>query len=185
MNSMSRVGPFIRGRSNFMFLYNMYKTWKTGERVTADDAWGFANSLEWATSCPPPRHNFTSIPRIRSERPAFDLHYPNIRSGRDRHAERVAVGASTDGSSEEGCLHESRGLPVPGLRRVLRRLGLRLLALLARPGRGHRARGGRRAGLPDRLLRALHRAAAAPAARRRPGRRDPAGHWRDRVLQPA
>jgi hypothetical protein len=30
----------------------------------------------------PPRHNFTSIPRIRSERPAFDLHYPHIRSGR-------------------------------------------------------------------------------------------------------
>ncbi|HQV92003.1 MAG TPA: cytochrome ubiquinol oxidase subunit I, partial [Phycicoccus sp.] len=32
--------------------------------------------LEWATSCPPPRHNFDSIPRIRSERPAFDLHHP-------------------------------------------------------------------------------------------------------------
>ena len=26
--------------------------------------------------CPPPRHNFTSIPRIRSERPAFDLNHP-------------------------------------------------------------------------------------------------------------
>ncbi|MEO8851108.1 MAG: cytochrome ubiquinol oxidase subunit I, partial [Allobranchiibius sp.] len=32
---------------------------------------------EWATSCPPPRHNFDSIPRIRSERPAFDLHHPD------------------------------------------------------------------------------------------------------------
>src|SRR5690606_14671355 len=35
-------------------------------------------SLEWATSCPPPRHNFTSLPRIRSERPAFDLHHPEV-----------------------------------------------------------------------------------------------------------
>ena len=35
-----------------------------------------ARSLEWATSCPPPRHNFTSIPRIRSESPAFDLNHP-------------------------------------------------------------------------------------------------------------
>ena len=26
--------------------------------------------------CPPPRHNFTELPRIRSERPAFELHYP-------------------------------------------------------------------------------------------------------------
>ncbi|MDF8265735.1 cytochrome ubiquinol oxidase subunit I, partial [Luteipulveratus sp. YIM 133296] len=33
-------------------------------------------SLEWATSCPPPRHNFDSIPRIRSERPAFDVNHP-------------------------------------------------------------------------------------------------------------
>ena len=37
---------------------------------------GHGRSLEWATSCPPPRHNFTSIPRIRSESPAFDLHHP-------------------------------------------------------------------------------------------------------------
>jgi cytochrome c oxidase subunit I len=75
-----------------VFLYNVYITWKRGETVTADDPWGFANSLEWATSCPPPRHNFTAIPRIRSERPAFDLHYPHIRTGRDRAAEQQAVG---------------------------------------------------------------------------------------------
>ena len=37
---------------------------------------GYGGSLEWATSCPPPRHNFTSIPRIRSEAPAFDLNHP-------------------------------------------------------------------------------------------------------------
>ncbi|MFE7357390.1 cytochrome ubiquinol oxidase subunit I, partial [Streptomyces sp. NPDC057543] len=35
-------------------------------------------SLEWATSCPPPRHNFLTLPRIRSESPAFDLHHPEI-----------------------------------------------------------------------------------------------------------
>ena len=27
---------------------------------------------------PPPRHNFVSLPRIRSERPAFELHYPHM-----------------------------------------------------------------------------------------------------------
>ena len=57
----------------------------TGRRLPRrpeDDPWGWGNSLEWATSCPPPRHNFTSIPRIRSERPAFELHHPNIKSGR-------------------------------------------------------------------------------------------------------
>ena len=44
--------------------------------MTVNDPWGYGASLEWATSCPPPRHNFTSIPRIRSERPAFDLNHP-------------------------------------------------------------------------------------------------------------
>ena len=46
--------------------------------VNTDDPWGWGRSLEWATSCPPPRHNFTSIPRIRSESPAFDLHHPEV-----------------------------------------------------------------------------------------------------------
>jgi cytochrome c oxidase subunit 1 len=84
LNQISSIGSFILGASTLLFLYNVYKTSRYGERVTADDPWGYANSLEWATSCPPPRHNFTSIPRIRSERPAFDLHYPHIKTGRPR-----------------------------------------------------------------------------------------------------
>ncbi len=60
------------------FLYNVWKSWRHGEVVTTDDPWKFGNSLEWATSCPPPRHNFLVLPRIRSERPAFDLHYPHF-----------------------------------------------------------------------------------------------------------
>jgi cytochrome c oxidase subunit 1 len=82
LNQISTVGSWILAISSLIFIYNVYKSWKFGERVTDDDPWGWGNSLEWATSCPPPRHNFTSIPRIRSERPAFDLHYPQIKSGR-------------------------------------------------------------------------------------------------------
>jgi cytochrome c oxidase subunit 1 len=54
----------------------VYKTWRFAPKVTTDDPWGWGMSLEWATSCPPPRYNFVQIPRIRSERPAFDLHHP-------------------------------------------------------------------------------------------------------------
>ncbi len=90
LNQISTVGSWLLGVSTLIFIYNVYKTSRYGKKVTADDPWGWSNSLEWATSCPPPRHNFTSIPRIRSERPAFDLHYPHIRTGRPAH-ERISA----------------------------------------------------------------------------------------------
>jgi cytochrome c oxidase subunit 1 len=58
------------------FFLNVYITARRAPKVTVNDPWGYSRSLEWATSCPPPRHNFTSIPRIRSESPAFDLNHP-------------------------------------------------------------------------------------------------------------
>ena len=109
LNDISSIGAFILGASTFIFFYNVYKTWRHGERVTADDPWGFGNSLEWATSCPPPRHNFTSIPRIRSERPAFDLHYPQHqnRPGPARAGRRRAPGPATVPST--GCQMKVEG----------------------------------------------------------------------------
>jgi cytochrome c oxidase subunit 1 len=76
LNMVSTAGAFLLGASMLPFFYNIYITAKKGKKVTVDDPWGYGGSLEWATSCPPPRHNFTSIPRIRSPRPAFDLHHP-------------------------------------------------------------------------------------------------------------
>src|SRR5215207_5063804 len=76
LNTVSTIGAFLLGSSTLPFLWNVWKSYKLGKVVTVDDPWGFGASLEWATSCPPPRHNFTSIPRIRSERPAFDLNHP-------------------------------------------------------------------------------------------------------------
>lgn len=78
MNQVSTVGSMILGISMIPFLLNVYLTHRNGAKVTVNDPWGFGRSLEWATSCPPPRHNFTSIPRIRSESPAFDLNHPEI-----------------------------------------------------------------------------------------------------------
>ncbi|GAU66313.1 putative cytochrome c oxidase subunit I [Streptomyces sp. NBRC 110611] len=78
LNTVSTVGAFLLGLSTLPFLYNVWKTTRYGTRVGRDDPWGFGRSLEWATSSPPPRHNFTSLPRIRSESPAFDLHHPEM-----------------------------------------------------------------------------------------------------------
>ena len=78
MNQLSTVGAIILGISMIPFLLNVYITARRAPKVTVNDPWGFGRSLEWATSCPPPRHNFTSIPRIRSESPAFDLNHPEV-----------------------------------------------------------------------------------------------------------
>jgi cytochrome c oxidase subunit I len=77
LNQVSTVGSFVLAASILPFIYNVYKTASTPD-VVLDDPWGWGRSLEWATTSPPPRHNFASLPRIRSESPAFDLHHPEI-----------------------------------------------------------------------------------------------------------
>ena len=78
MNQLSTIGSVFLALSMIPFMLNVYLTHRKGEKVTVNDPWGYGRSLEWATSCPPPRHNFTSIPRIRSESPAFDLNHPEL-----------------------------------------------------------------------------------------------------------
>ncbi|WP_144122015.1 cytochrome c oxidase subunit I [Catellatospora sichuanensis] len=78
LNAFSTIGAFILGASTLPFLYNVWKSYRTGPLVTVDDPWGHGNSLEWATSCPPPLRNFDRMPRIRSERPAFDAKFPHL-----------------------------------------------------------------------------------------------------------
>ncbi|MFC8520621.1 cytochrome c oxidase subunit I [Streptomyces sp. NPDC057257] len=78
LNTLSSSGAFLLGVSTLPFLYNVWRTATKGTRVTEDDPWGYGRGLEWATSCPPPRHNFVALPRVRSESPAFDLHHPDI-----------------------------------------------------------------------------------------------------------
>ena len=89
-HAISSVGAFLLGLSTLPFIWNVFKSLRFGRVVTVDDPWGFGNSLEWATSSPPPRHNFTELPRIRSERPAFELHYP-------QYAERFRAEAHVGG----------------------------------------------------------------------------------------
>jgi cytochrome c oxidase subunit I len=80
MQQISTVGALILAISMLFFIWNVIVTARNAPLVQVDDPWGYGASLEWATSCPPPRHNFVQLPRIRSERPAFDLHHPEAAS---------------------------------------------------------------------------------------------------------
>ncbi|MET7401110.1 cytochrome c oxidase subunit I [Dactylosporangium sp. NPDC005572] len=84
LNTISTIGSFILGASTLPFLYNMWKSYKTGRVVAVNDPWGHGNSLEWATSCPPPLRNFDVMPRIHSERPAFDAKFPELAAAAPR-----------------------------------------------------------------------------------------------------
>ncbi|MDI2029950.1 cytochrome c oxidase subunit I [Saccharopolyspora sp. TS4A08] len=102
LNTISTIGAFILGASMLPFLYNIFKSYRYGEVAEVDDPWGYGNSLEWATSCPPPRHNFKELPRIRSERPAFELHYPHISERMRLEAHLSLTGKTLAHKHEEG-----------------------------------------------------------------------------------
>ena len=70
MNMAATIGSFIVAFSVLPFLWNVFISLRSGERV-GDDPWQ-ANTLEWATTSPPPPYNFDRLPDIRSERPVFD-----------------------------------------------------------------------------------------------------------------
>ena len=74
LNLLSSIGAYVLGIAILPFLWNVWRTWRSGEVVGANP-WD-AGTLEWGTSSPPPEHNFDSLPPIRSERPVWDVNHP-------------------------------------------------------------------------------------------------------------
>src|SRR5579875_2978000 len=97
LNTVSSIGSFLLALSMIPFGINVWRTWRCAPHVGVDDPWGWGASLEGATPRPPPRHNFRRLPRIRSFRPAFDLHHPELSHVSDYR--KPAVGAQGTGAS--------------------------------------------------------------------------------------
>jgi len=70
LNLVATAGAFLIAVSIAIFFANVFVTLRK-PRTASADPWG-ANTLEWATSSPPPPHNFDALPPIRSARPVFD-----------------------------------------------------------------------------------------------------------------
>jgi cytochrome c oxidase subunit 1 len=75
LNLLSSLGAYMIGLGVLPTLYNIFHSIRRGE-IAGDNPWD-GQTLEWATSSPPPEHNFEVLPPIRSERPLWDANHPD------------------------------------------------------------------------------------------------------------
>ena len=68
-NMVATLGSYTIALSVFIFLINVIKTMRK-DKDAGDDPWGGA-TLEWATSSPPPAHDFDVIPEVRDRDPLW------------------------------------------------------------------------------------------------------------------
>ena len=72
-----------------MFLVNLYVSLRNREPA-GNDPWE-GQTLEWATTSPPPRYNFRSLPKITSYAPVLDRRIAKAR--REHGRRRMRIGA--------------------------------------------------------------------------------------------
>jgi cytochrome c oxidase subunit I len=69
-NAMSTAGAFLFPIAMLFFIYNFFKSRKTGE-IAGSNPWG-AGTLEWSIPSPPPEYNFAKIPIVTSRYPLWE-----------------------------------------------------------------------------------------------------------------
>jgi cytochrome c oxidase subunit 1 len=84
-NLIITIFSFLIAFSVLLFLINVVRSWNGGE-IAGDDPWT-ANTLEWATTSPPPPYNFERVPPVRTFMPLRDLR--DLREASEAPAEPV------------------------------------------------------------------------------------------------
>ena len=114
LNRVSTAGAYMLFLSVAVMLVNFVEAWRR-PIPAGDNPWD-AHTLEWATSSPPPHHNFYWIPPIRSERPVWDHYHPEHPVEREHPprtgGDEVAAARSTarpDSRAQFGSAATARG----------------------------------------------------------------------------
>ncbi len=81
LNVLSTAGGFIFGLAVLVFVGNILYSLRSGA-IAGDNPWN-AWTLEWATTSPPPEHNFEQVPPVRGRRPLWDLQHPEAADWRN------------------------------------------------------------------------------------------------------
>ncbi len=68
-NMVATIGSYIIAFGVLVFVFNFFRT--MGQEKTAGDNPWDGGTLEWATSSPPPQHDFDTIPEVRDRDPLW------------------------------------------------------------------------------------------------------------------
>jgi heme/copper-type cytochrome/quinol oxidase subunit 1 len=83
LNLISTVGSFVTAVGVLVFLWNIAVSLRRGAPA-GDNPWE-AWTLEWATTSPPPAHNFDQLPPINGRRPLWDIAHPDDTDAQRAH----------------------------------------------------------------------------------------------------
>jgi cytochrome c oxidase subunit 1 len=88
LNIVATIGSYFVALGVLVFLINLYVSLRNREPA-GDDPWE-GQTLEWATTSPPPRYNFTSLPKITSFAPLMDQRVARAKANERRRSSRKA-----------------------------------------------------------------------------------------------
>jgi cytochrome c oxidase subunit I len=122
-NEVASAGAFLIALAVLVFVVNVIRTQFKPKGLEREDPWD-ARTLEWATTSPPPVHNFEEIPVVHSLDEFWHRKYAEDQEGR---VIRVPAGAAPDHDPGRGDGHAIH-LPSPSFWPLVASIGLPIIA---------------------------------------------------------